>query len=176
MLERLSYKHKNYLLVAGLLILGVVVWKSAIRKTLDVRAECENLQIQLAKSQDAPAQLAFFRQRLSDLDALVGKGGAEASLAQQELLERVSDYCTEHRMTLKAFPESHEYTENEYAIVTNKVEVEGDFVDLVKLVYELEQKYTAARISSTQFYSKKNLKTKKVKLYALIYFQNIKRV
>ena len=92
------------------------------------------------------------------------------------LIEKVNGICDKSGMKLTEVPAPVSYNQAGYEIITNQLEVEGDYLGLVELVSKMENEFERARIVSVNYYSRKNLQNNKYKLYARIYFQNIKSI
>ncbi len=174
MLNRLTYKQKNLLLIAGALIFGFLVYKKALKNTFGLMADCEKLEAQLALADVAPQEVAALRTELQQLNTIVGPEGSTTQ-AHQLLLEQVSEYCKSNNMHVASFPEPSAFEAEEFTIVTGTAEIEGGLHDLVKLVHELEQRPKGFKVASVRFYTQTNVQSKKTKLYARIYFQNVRQ-
>jgi hypothetical protein len=61
-------------------------------------------------------------------------------------------------------------------VETSMFVVEGNFSNLLNLIYILEQKHPVGRVSSVSFQSKRDLKTLQLTLSATIYVQSIKKI
>lgn len=171
MLEKLQYKHKYYLLLAALALLVVLMYAFAIKKTIAVIAEHNDLSKKIELAANAPQQIVSVEAQLRQMEQLVVN---ENPLDfEQLLLEKVAGFCQKNGLTLIEFPKTTVSAYQDYQIFTNRIVLEGDFKTMVEFIYEAEQRYNIGKIVSVQFKRTKDMRSKRQYLYAYIYFQNI---
>ncbi|MDR1729764.1 MAG: hypothetical protein LBR52_03785 [Prevotellaceae bacterium] len=170
-MEKLSYKHKYYLLLAALALLVVVMYVFAVKKTIAVIAEHNDLSGKIELAASAPQQIVAAEAQLKQMEQLVVN---ENPLDfEQVLLEQVSGFCQKNGLILIEFPKTTVSGYRDYQIYTNRIVLEGGFKKMVEFIYEAEQKYNIGKIVSVQFKRTKDMRSKRLYLYAYIYFQNI---
>lgn len=174
MLNRLSYKQRNIGLLVLTIVFGFLVWNKAIKGTLTLMDDCERLEEQLELAGDAPNQLQLLEGRLASVNNIVGNEGTVHE-AHQRLLEQVSGFCALNELHVKHFPEPITFKAQGFSLVTGVAEVEGRFHELIQLLNELEQSPEGFKVASVRFFSERHPRTKKLNLYARIYFQNIRQ-
>lgn len=175
MLKNLSYKKKNILLLAGTILFSLITYFYSIENTVDVINEYRELQTQLEIAENAPQKHAELILKLDNIKSLLGSGGKFGVDVQQVLLEKISRYCNENNITLKEFPKPMEVQEQDFIVETNVIVMEGSFIKLLKLVYQLEQVQRAGKVAAVHFLAKEDLRTKRLLLRASLYLQNIKK-
>jgi len=109
------------------------------------------------------------------LDQLLGNKNPLDQNMQNRLLEGIVNYCQTNNIELREFPEPLLYSKDGNIIETSIVSVESDFVKILGLVYELEKKMDSGKVTSVNYRTTKNKKTKRIELLADIYVQNIKK-
>jgi len=175
-LKHLSYRQKNMLLLALSVVVGFVAWSIAIAPTAELASACGELEAQAAQAGMASEQKRTMEKELAQLNAVIGQSEGQETEVQQRLLETVTSYCKDRNTSLERFLEPHQFQETEYLVSTNTVTVQGDFVQLLELVHQLEQEFGAARLAAVDYHTKKNQRTRKTYLYATLYLQNIHRL
>ena len=171
MMEKLSYQHKYYLLLAALALLLIVIYALAIKKTIAVISEHKDLSKKIELAASAPEQIASIEARLKQMEQLIVN---EKPLDfEQQLLEQVTVFCQKNRLTLIEFPQTAVCGYQNYQIYTNRIVLEGGFKKMVEFIYEAEQKYKTGKVVSVQFKRTRDVRSKQLYLYAYIYFQNI---
>jgi hypothetical protein len=175
LLNKFTYRQKNIGLIVVALLLGFITYNRTVKHTLAAMEECNALEQQISIATNSPEAINNLQLQLNQMNALIGDRQEVSGDVQQQLLENISNYCKSNNMVIKKFPEAHRFKANEYTTTTHSVEVQGNFLSLLQLVYELENEFKLARMSSARFHTKVNLKTKKKELYATIYLQNIKK-
>ncbi len=176
MWNKLTYRKKNLLLLMIVVVLGFLAYHKAIKGTLQVMEDCAQLAKQVEAANQSPERLFALEQELATINELIGTDAEAVNEAQGQLMDRVGTYCDQSAAVLKEFAAPHQYIANNYAIITSKVEVEGDYLTLLLLTDVLERDFNASSLTSVRFYTKKQMKTKKTKLYAVYYLQNIQKL
>lgn len=176
MFQKKTYKQKFRFLIVGFLLMALLSYIVSIRRTLDLRSECNALENQLVQLDDAPQRIAFLQKRLKKIEEVIGSNHVNSLDFQEALLERASTYCQSSGLILREFPETHRYSDQNFEVETNRIVAEGTFVKLLLLVYNLEQTFPLGRIVSVKFSSKEDFRSHKIRLSAIIYFQNVKNL
>jgi hypothetical protein len=173
--ENLTYQKKNKLL-AGVLVLALILaYFLAIQNTIYAYKSYKENEEKVANANTAPQKVAYYKKKLADIENIIKKQQGTGMDNQQLLLSVVSDYCNENDLVLKEFPLPITSNDKDYTIETNIFEIQGGFIKLVKLVYELEQNTIVGKVMSVNYEIKKNYKTKSFALTATLYLQNIKK-
>jgi hypothetical protein len=171
MLEKLSYKHRYYILLAALALLLIAIYAFAVKKTIAAIAEHKDLSKKIELAANAPQQIVSIEAQLKQMEQLVVN--EKPMDFEQMLLEQVSGFCKNNGLTLMEFPKTTVSIYRDYQIYTNRVVLEGGFKKMVEFIYEAEQKYQIGKVVSVQFKRTKDMRSKRLYLYAYIYFQNI---
>lgn len=170
----LSYKTKNnYLLAGGLLFLLLSYWL-AFNKTVDLYFTNRNLKTKLIIAQEAPEKRRMMDVKSNALKEKLSSYFTDSLKTQDRLLEVVSNFCQKNNLLLKEFPYEKYHEEKEFVIGTTELKVEGAFVNLLKLVYLLEQKEAVGRVSSSSFDTVFDNKRKKKVLVLTLYLQTLR--
>ena len=170
MFENLTYKQRFVALLAIGVLLGFAAYKRSFKLTLDAYDEYSTLSGKLNEIKSSSNTIQELDAEIRYFDNLLGKENMESVLVQQEILNFVTNKS--NSVTVVDLSEVHEVTDNEFVIDTNQLTLEGDFEKLLKMVYEFEKEFPYSRVVNTSFFKKKDFKTKRVKLYAKIIFQN----
>jgi len=146
----------------------------AFNKTFRLSKECHSLETKLQQLKNAPQQMVLIKAKLDEINSKVGDKRIDQLNFEELIIEHVSNYCKENNLVLKEYPGVHKYHQQDYMTETCKITVEGNFIQLLRLAYSIEQHFTFGKVSSLNFYTGKNYRTKKLELLAEIYVQNIK--
>lgn len=176
MKRKITYKSRLlYLLISGGLF-AVILYNMAISDTLTIAFENKQLENQVIENIDAPKEIQSIKQKLAKIEQLVGNKNQEEINVHQLLLESIAQYNQRKALILQDFPQPYVHTNNGYVIKTAKVTVQGDFINLLKLVHFLEQNYNIGKVVAVDFEATKPLHTKKRELHSTIYIQDIKAI
>ncbi len=162
-------KQRFQALVLGIAALLVLAYFFSFRNTIDAYSLSKSNRSALQEASSAPQQIKQFRDQLSLLEESL----IQSNYNRQVLFEAVNTFCESHELKLDYFHPEQRYVHNDYEIITNKVEVEGDYKSIVELIYYLEQEQKLGHIVSTNFEKKEERRTKRKYLTAEIYIQNI---
>jgi hypothetical protein len=173
MFENLTYKQKFMALIAILVLLGVAAYKRSFKLTFDAYNEYHELSNQLSEINSSSNSIEALDNEINYLDNLLGKDDMESVLVQQEILNFVTNKSK--AVAIFDLAEVHEASDNEFIINTNQLTIEGDFENLLEIVYDFEKEFLYSRVVSTSFFKKKDFKTRRIKLYAKIIFQNYEK-
>jgi hypothetical protein len=174
MFANLTYRLKFILLAAGFVLFLIVSYNLAFKKTFRLKSECTEIEARLEQSKNAPQQIAMIKAKLEEIDRKVGGKSIDQINLEELIIEHISSFCKLNDLVLKEYPGIHNYSQQDYTTETCKLTVEGSFIKLLKLAYGIEQDFSYGKVSSLNFYTEKNYKTKKVELLLEIYVQNIK--
>jgi len=177
MLQNLTYKKKNKILLVTGAILCLVIYVVAISETVELRNLCANLKTQVQLSEGGSQRVAVYERRLNVIEnkLRLSQFQGKQEEVQQALLSTVTNYCQSNGLLLREFPSTILNEESDFVIQTNRFVVEGPFVKSLDLLYQLEQKKKLGKVSSVNFQIKKDYKTKTQTLATCVYVQNVKR-
>lgn len=174
MKKKITYHQRLlYTLITGG-VFAIILYNMAISNTIDLIIENGALKEQISKNQDAPEQIKKIKKDLKKIEQLVGNNDYVEIDVHQELLQLVTDNVQKKGLILKDFPQPYVTTDEGYVTKTALANVEGDFIDLLKLVYFLEMNYKVGKVVAVDFNTTKELRTRKRKLSSTIYIQNVK--
>lgn len=171
----ISYKKKNKILIYSLPVLVLIIYYLAIhntilafRKNYELKQQTENA----GKSTDTVNELEL---RINKLNNKLGISDTVNTDNREYVMNKISDYCKTYSLQLINYPQSSYSTFNDYTIQSKTIEITGNFMNITKLVYSIEQELFLGRVASLQYYTKKNSASRKSYLVAKIIIQNIKK-
>jgi len=172
--KNLTYKQKNkYLIIASVFFL-LFTYNFVIRKTIDLYQANNTLHTKIQAGLNAPEKKNKLESNLLQFNNGLNKYLTDSLRNREYLLNIVSDFCHKNNLVLKEFPEPIVDQEKNFEIETNIVVAEGGYVNLLKLVYELEYINVVARPASVNFEKRFDHKRKKEVLTLTMYLQNIR--
>ncbi len=175
MKKKLTYKQRLLYTLVGAFLFSFVIYNMAIADSIELAFKNSEFREQIAKSQNAPEQIKILTKKIKQIEQLVGTNKDYSSVdIHQELLESVTGYVQKNNLVLKDFPQPYLTTANGYVTKTAQLTVEGGFINLLKLIYFLENNYTVGKVVAVDFKTSKELRTRKRKLNTTIYIQNVK--
>lgn len=170
----LSYRTKNKYLIVGGLVFLLLAYLLAFSKTVNLYFTNSNLKKKLIVAQEAPEKRRLMEAKSNALKEKLSSYFADSLKDQEHLLEVVSNFCQKNSLLLKEFPNEEYHEEKEFVVGTTELKIEGNFVNLLKLVHLLEQKEAVGRVSSSSFDAVFDNKRKKKVLVLTIYLQTLR--
>ncbi len=164
----MTNKTKNILLLLGFLLTLVVCYKLAISNTLNLRKEYGSLKQVETLFKNAPKQLSLLKQKQKYYDSILSKYQLGGSSIQNSLLKTINEFAKSDNLKVIEFIEPHVINQNDLTIKTYQFTVEGDFNVILKLSHKLEQQTKFGEIINLHFEKKKNFRTGKYYLQAIV--------
>jgi hypothetical protein len=172
--ENLTYKRKNQLLWIGTIVFLLFVYNTVLSKTIDLYVNHGKLSQNVKDGTIAPEKKKNLQAQMEFFNNSLNKYFSDSLKNREYILGLVSEFCNKHSLLLKEFPETTIDFEKDFEIETNVLVAEGNFIDLLKLVYYLEQEAKVARPASVNFEKKFDFRRKKDVLTVSIFLQNIR--
>jgi len=174
MLSQLTYNQKNKILLVALILFCVFAYFFSIEKTINLKREVNEQAVRLTSLNNYPQELSKNVKQLNQLNSRVKQYVRDKDFNQDEILESLSLFCRKNKMVIRSFPKSTLQEKDDFYIETHHFVVEGNYINLVKLLYQIEKKESLGRVASVKFSSKMDRKSKRNRLSMSIYLQNIR--
>lgn len=165
----MDYKQKYQLLLGGIVVFALIAYVLAFGKTWTAYQATTSIEKQLSSAEHAWQQIGAYKQQLKQLE----KAQGNESFTQNSLFQKVTSFCQEHQLAIQEMPESIVYQEEDMEILYNPIKVEGSFISMIKLLYNIEQEEKLGRVVGAEFKLTKNYQSRKKELTAHIHLQNI---
>ncbi|MEW4923122.1 hypothetical protein [Algibacter sp. 2305UL17-15] len=145
-------------------------YKKTYKHTLTAKKELRLVKEKLANNESSQNELYYLKNDIGNLEKTIGGQTKNPERVQQELLDFIS--INEFNVNIVSIADVHLFSDNDFLIYSNQIELEGNYKDLIETLYEIEKKFKNSRVVNTQMYSKKNYRTKTKTLYLKIILQN----
>ncbi len=173
--NQISNKISFVFILILVLFFGNYIFKNTLGKTLQLKQEYEEL-LELSNNDiDYSSLLVNVKSQSEALDQLIIDKEIHAGQIQQLLMEQIELLKKEYAVKITRVPAPHQYQQGQYTVITGVFELEGNFVDLLGVIHQLESQFDQANLAAIRFQLKRNILYNQKKLYATIYFQNIKK-
>ncbi len=173
MWEKLSYQKKIKILGAVAVLALIICYKLSIAKTIDeYRTYQQNKQATVQLGAEWPSGV-LLEQKERQLNGQLEQFVLDTLDNSKNLLSIVGNYCNSHNLTLKDYTPYPVSQTDTMPVLTRYVNVEGPYVDCLKLIYELETRWKAGRVSAVQFKSYTDANKGEIHLNCMIYIQNL---
>lgn len=165
-----SLRKKN-ILVIGIFIVLILSYHLAIKNTFNLHSEFKNLQKEQLVSRQVPKQLAVLKRKDFVYDSILKKMNLNSSSIENDLLRNINTEVKIRNLKLISFNKPHIFIDKKITSTTQSFTLEGDFTNILKLIYKIEQGSRFGKIIHLTFEKKKNYKTNKYHLQATVYLQ-----
>ncbi len=159
-----SYKRKNIGLMLTTCLLLFFGYFSAIRQTIDVYNENQELRASLDNIDQIEKRLANLTRRKQRLDSLISQldiGGED-----QQLLKQLSSINIKDNVLTRYTEQTQRSTGNQFSTFR----YEGSFQSLLRLLHQVEQRQYGGTVASAKFEVVSDRRTKVSRLFLEMYF------
>lgn len=169
MFNQYSYKQKFGALLVLFFMLGITAYKRSFSQLVQTYKEHKALSEKVNDFNGKSDKLDVLAKDVALMDKVIGKAGESKEVIQQEIMSFASEKHPE--VSINELQPIHVFSDNDYKIVTNQLDVTGTANQLLRLAYDFEKEFHYSRIVSMNYYTtKKNNKTEVLHLKMI--FQN----
>ncbi len=170
-----SNKIKKKLLYTALITVLVLIlsYQFSFKKTFVLYDEYKLMLSEKSRSRNLPQKILKLQNELDNIAGTIESSGDAELNKRNRIISRVSNYCDSHSLIISELTPSIVREENTFTIETNIVKTEGSFVNLLKLLNNIEQEKSLGKVISVRFATYLNRKTRKKNLFSEMYIQNI---
>jgi hypothetical protein len=174
MLGELNYTKKCYLLIIGLICFLFIAYNYSFVDTINLKAEIQEKEEKLTWLKEKEKEIPFLKSKMNEFDKNYSNG--DSSSVRDRLTAYISEFAEKNSCLVIEIPGNAMFKNDQLKVLTNTFTIRGSYKELVKLLYNLEyeQKYIA-KIMSANFYSVKDLQSKKVNLFLTIITQSFEQ-
>ncbi len=174
MFEQISYKRKCVALIVLLVVLIITSYKRSFSITFDAYETLRAARLELDEVSNSQGKINAAKREVLYLDQIIGKKAANADVVQQEILNsfnKIGNGCD-----LVELEEIHKASNDYFNIYTNSLILSGNYKNLLEATYYYEQTFDYSRVVSVQFYTEKQPRSKRKKLFERLTFQNYEKI
>lgn len=165
---------KNKLLALGGLVLLILSYQLAIKKTLVAQKEYAiNTERQVAIA-NLPNQLLQLSQKEQQLDAQLHHLNLEDTSMQSNLLKFLNRQTEIQKVKIIDFNAPHRIQTEQHLVETYIFDLEGGYVPIVKVLNALENNGGFGAITHLTFEKKKDYRSKRTYLQAQVFLEQTK--
>ena len=169
MLKELDITKKLIVIIALFGVFMLLAYKFSFSKTMELKSEFERKQAMVNNLGAIQSEIDSYEKLLASTSISLENN----DLIQNQVLERVSDFCknSDLGLTIAEFSPLHRYEMDNKFINTCSFSVKGGFKGLLRLNEELEKNLSESELSSVEY--KREDQNRKKQLIATYYVQSI---
>src|SRR5690606_3933449 len=168
--EQYSYKQKFFALLVLSVIMAITAYKRSFKNSLYLLKENKELKQKIELVNEKSGELQNLNMEIKTIDSFMGKENVDMTKVRQEILNFLAN-SKNTNILVTSFPSPHTYSDQNYTIYSNVLEISGTFNELLETAYEFEKYFTYSKVVSTEFFTVKKGSDKK-ELHLIIIFQN----
>jgi hypothetical protein len=170
--RRLTAKQKLKFLGFAVIPTVLLCYQLSIKRTVE---EYRRYQIGVKEAAQIraatpPAELAATQ---TSVEALYHRYSLDTLSADRNLLAVVSHFCDSTNLRLKDYRNVSLVQDDSMRVLTRLITIEGRFIPGIKMLYDLETKKEAGRVSSVAFTTVTDRQDKSTRLDYTLYVQNL---
>ena len=156
MLASLSYHIKNRLLLAGAVVLALLSWNMAFRKTYDAIVFNEDLKQKVVTKSDLSINPHYLNQKHEVLNGALSAYTLDSAEWKNEFWLKVSRIASQKEVSVIYNPSVNKArSDSAGQVAKQEIAFKGDFKKLVTLLDSLEKMKGVGFISSSRFLKEK---------------------
>ena len=136
MLNKLPVK-KEYLLVAAAILLLLLSYRFAFKKTMEAWQINHHLKEQLVQSTDLSIQPAYLERQNNNLSKIIGRYKTDTVAFRNNIISSISSIAETQNVKLTEVPVTDPLYHTDQLII-QKLSFEGDFFSLTKVLNKLQ--------------------------------------
>lgn len=169
-LQKNDYRGKWQLLLWSLLPLLLICYLLAFKKTFGIINEFNNNRQQALLSDVRRDSASIYDAKLASVDSWKKQYMLDSNMMDAQVIAAINRSCDELGISFKEYKPLGLSSQR---VWSRMVKVQGDFQNILKLVYELEQSNKICRVASLDFQKKKGSGEEQDELYCIFYIQNV---
>lgn len=171
--EKYTYKQKNYaLLLLGVLLIAAA-YKRSFKTTIETRAYKQEIETKIQEAKYASHNIKSIQKALLQLNKVIGKENITIEKVQQGFLNFFARRS--QRLAVYQIDEVLSYKHPDFAVLTHRIVLKGNFIDALKFIYALEKEFDLAKLLNVSFEYKKMNADEGEDLYTILLLQNYER-
>lgn len=167
----MTIKTKNKLLVGGFVLGLIICYQLAFSETFALKNEFDRLKVEQELAENLPQKLAQLNQKKRQYNELLQSYQISETSLQNNMLQRIDRYAKINDLVILKIEEPHVYKNQELTSKTYQIYLEGDFSNLLGLIYELEQQANTGQLVNVHFIKNTDYRSNKSSLEMLVLIQ-----
>lgn len=152
----MSQRNKNILLIIGFIAILFLCYQVSIKKTFNLKTEITNLNDSINRYEFLSKQSQNLKAKESYLDSILSTNNLKNVSIQNNILEDLNTLSEEKGFSIVAFNEPHSISESNITVNSYAFRIQGDFNNMLELIYHFEQETNLGKISHVNFEKKRN--------------------
>jgi hypothetical protein len=149
MLKQLAIK-KEYLLIAGSIILLFLSYQLALKKTIEAWQINHRLNLQLTEANNLPYEPAYIERKNKNLNLIINQYKADTANFRSIIINTISMIADKQQVKLSEVP-LQDPLYNSDAFIIQKLNFEGSYFALTKVLHQLQSASGIGMVCSVSY-------------------------
>lgn len=151
-----SFIKPQYLIVVGSLILAVFCYELAFKKTFELWRMHSRLTQELQQSSDLSTSPGYLARKNENLDHIINSYRMDSVSFRNNAVNKIADLADQQKVKFTIVP-ADDPLYHAPGFILQKLDFEGDFFSLLKLVNKLQATANIGMLRSVSWMAKKSL-------------------
>lgn len=169
----MKQRNKNILLILGFIVILIFCYQVSIKKTFGLKHEISSLNDSISRYEYLSKQSQNLKAKEIYLDSILSTNNLKNISVQNNILDDLNTLSEEKGFSIVAFNEPHSISESNITVNSYAFRLQGDFNDMLELVYHFEQETNLGKISHVNFEKKKDYRKNKDYLECFVVMQSL---
>lgn len=169
----MSQKNKNILLILGFVVMLIIAYQMAFSRTFAVKNEVKAMESQLTNSNNLMAQISNLNHREKFVDSVLQNNNIKNLSTQNNLLSFLNQTAQKDAFIITSFNEPHLYLEDNIQKSSFQFTLQGNFNEIEKVIYKLEQEHNFGKIVHLKYEKKRDYRKAKDFLQCFIVLESV---
>ncbi|WP_350289096.1 hypothetical protein [uncultured Croceitalea sp.] len=169
----MNSKNRFFWFIGVVLLLGFLSYYLAISNTLTLRKQYRAAKADSNLTSNISTQLLLLAQKQAYYDSILTKLNLTDTSLENDLLRILNVESERLEIKIKEFKAPHQSTLDNSKLLTYNFTIEGTFLNLLKLVHNLEKNGTYGEVNHIAFKKERDFKRRKTILTATVFIQSI---
>jgi hypothetical protein len=150
----LSSVKQQYLIIGGSLLLAILCYELAFKKTFDLWRTHSRLTQELQQSSDISTSPAYLARKNANLDQIINAYRMDSVSFKNNAVNKIADLADRQKVKFTAVP-TDDPLYHAPGFILQKLDFEGDFFPLLQLVHQLQATTGIGMLRSVSWMKKK---------------------
>lgn len=169
----MDFKRKSLLVTVAVVMFGLMAYSFAIKRTLALYTENSLLAESVKTMPQNETSILKMSKQLVRLDSVMMEHG-RTSGSGDLLFAKVGEWCVQHGARIRSMSDPTTQQNGEFVVQTLKLQLEGNFIAILKVIDALERNPLTGRVSSVDFRTEAVGPSKVKRLYCDMYVQRFR--
>lgn len=169
----LTYQQKLRTLIAGSIVMLIFCYQYGFKNTWNIYSEYQQNKTRTEQVNNYLSTVPYLKTEEEVVNDIIKKNFADTINSDRLTLAFITSFCKTNNLLLTDYQPMQIVENNNFDIATRQIAVEGSYIYLLKLLFEIENVQSYGRLCSVLFKGTEDISTGNVILKCTFYLQNL---